>query len=549
MRMGIGMGLGMGRAMGMGMGPPDGAGGSPAHRPASTKGTPPPGRPDVGIGRMLVLGLLLGLGLAAACSDASEAIGPGPSDTAFVLTAVSLDTVTVKSGRRSPRAFAVRATRSDGSPAAGVRVRFALSDPQLGFLSQEVAIADSAGVAESWLLDARPGRGAVVAEGGTSGPIELPVLVERAPGLLEFAPGSGAVGLHGLPHPDSILRLRVLDTEGDPMPGRQVYFSAGGQLSQFIDTTDVDGWAETRLRTTRLGAGPGYAFAFLADYPELLARTERPTRGPAQRMVLVSVDGLRADAINAPGLTTFADLASRGASGVHRSIGPSLTVPTHLSMLSGVGPAGHGVFSEVLEFTPAMNALEPAFRISVREGGDTRAFMAAAGPLAGFEEILQCRLAFGFERLTTVTGGAGAIVDAALEAVSDTALSGVFLHLPDPDRVGHESGFTGPAYAAAVRDVDVALGRLVTALPEGTLLMVTSDHGGGGSYGSFQHGSDADADMLVPLLLLGPGVQAGSSFPSGGSLLDVAPTLVWSLGKAPPGEYEGRPRLEVFRNP
>lgn len=497
--------------------------------------------------RQLLFGLIAFA--VASCSDGPAVFEADPGDQAFSLTALNSDTVQVKSGRRSPRAFNVRATRSDGSPAVGVRVRFSLSDPGLGFLSQEEAIADSSGVAESWLLDARPGTGNVLVHGGTSDPIHLPVFVERAPGLLEFAESSGAVGLPGLPHPDSILRLRVLDTEGDPMPGRQVYFSANGQLSAFLDTTDADGWAETRLRATRLGASPGYAFGFLADYPELLARTERPTAAAAQRMVLISVDGLRADAVTDPSLPTFSRLRSQGASGIVRSIAPSLTVPAHLSMLSGVSPERHGVFSEVLEFTPAMNALDPAFRISVREGGDTRAFMPAEGPLSRFEEILECRLAFGFEVLTTVAGGADAIVGEALSAVADTTLSGVFLHLPDPDRVGHESGFDSPEYAAAVRGVDAALGRLLDVLPSGTLLVVTSDHGGGGAYGSFQHGSTADADMLVPLLLFGPSVVPGATLPASGSILDIAPTLTWALGKAPPAAYEGLPRIEVFRNP
>jgi arylsulfatase A-like enzyme len=121
------------------------------------------------------------------------------------------------------------------------------------------------------------------------------------------------------------------------------------------------------------------------------------------------------------------------------------------------------------------------------------------------------------------------------------------MHLPDTDVAGHRYGFTSPQYGAAVLAVDDALERVraaVAAAP-GTLLIVTSDHGGGGAWGPFQHGSGAAADVDVPLLLWGERVAQGTLPPA--SLLDVAPTVLWALGMAPPSTYEGRPLLEGFR--
>ena len=96
--------------------------------------------------------------------------------------------------------------------------------------------------------------------------------------------------------------------------------------------------------------------------------------------------------------------------------------------------------------------------------------------------------------------------------------------------------------------MDAALARVRAALassPTETLLVVTSDHGGGGAWGQFQHGSDAREDAEVPLLLWGSRVNIVSI--TGASVLDVAPTVLWALGMPPPATYHGRVLLEAFR--
>ncbi len=492
------------------------------------------------------------LGLLTACGSddpvASTPPAPGEPGSGVVLEALPPDApIVIRSGRRSDDPFRFRARTSEGAPVPGARIPFLLEPDSAGVLSQPIAVSDAEGVVETYLLEARPGSGVVVA-GSAAGP-RIPFEVERAPGSIEFEDGTGAIGLPGLPHPDSILRVRVLDTEGAPMPDRVVFFSANGTLSSFSDTTDAEGFAEVRLRETSRLAGSGFVFAFLPGFSDLLARSERPTAAPARRVVLVSVDGLRTDAVGEPDQPGFGRLRTEGALGTLRTVTPSLTVPAHLSMLSGVPPSEHRVFSERLQFTPEMNALDPAFRVSVQRGGDTRAILATGGPLEEFEEILECRLAFGFEGLVTVQGDASVIVGEALPAVADTALSAVFVHLPDPDVAGHAFGFDSPEYAEAVKATGRALDRLIDAVPGGTLLIVTSDHGGGGSLGRFQHGSLDPIDLHVPIFLRGPNVPAGGALPELESILDVAPTILWSIGVQIPQGYRGGPLLPGFRNP
>ncbi len=481
--------------------------------------------------------------LLSACDDPS-APALSPDLLAARLTVVSGGDQRFAAGRRSPEPFRVMALDGAGRPAGGVTVSFALSGSVGGTLSQPAALTDPSGVAETYLLDASPGMGSVDATSGAA-TAAFPVTVDRAPGEIRWEPGTGALGVPGLPHPDSVLAVRVLDTGGLPMEGVTVWFAASGTLSNFADTTDADGRATVVLRETRLDAGAGTVFAFILGFAEVTATASRPLEPVAERVVVVSVEGLRADAVTRYGPPTLSRLAAEGASLLATTVLPTLTVPAHLSMWSGVSPDRHGVQNDTLRFTPEMASLNPVFKRS-REGGfGAAAFVSDQGPLSGFGELLSCRLAFGLDSLALVPPTARAAVDGALPSIAASDLELLFLHLPDPDGAGHRFGFTSAQYGEAVQAVDSALSDLVDALdPATTLLLVTAPHGGGGAFGDRLHGSSHPADREIPLILWGAGARAGASGLA--SVLDVAPTALWALGMAPPPEYEGRVLLEVF---
>lgn len=331
------------------------------------------------------------------------------------------------------------------------------------------------------------------------------------------------------------------------MAGVEVWFVGPPELSNVRDTSDADGWATTTVRRTETAAGDGRVIAFVLGFPELTTSTVRGTAVPAERVVLVSVDGLRADAIDRWSPPTLSDLAARGAfTDRARTVSPSLTTPAHLSLLGGVAPEAHGIFSEELAFTAEMASLEALFRRADDRGVIAEAFMARGGPLEDFEVILECRIAFGLESLTLAEPNAEAIADAAGPALEDPTRRLLFLHLPDADAAGHTHGFDSPEYGEAVLQADAAIQRVVDRLGEDDLLVVTSDHGGGGAFGAHQHGSEADADMLIPILLHGARVVPARALGEA-SILDVAPTVLWALGFAPPAQYDGRILLDGFR--
>jgi hypothetical protein len=497
--------------------------------------------------------LLVGAGLLlAACGD-----DPGPSAVDAppppTLAALSGEDQVIQGGKRSPAPFRVQLLDARGAPLAGLDVRFAVdpSYPGGGILSQPVAVTDGSGTAETFLLDARAGEGVVEARVG-SARVAFGFRVDRAPGRIVFEPSTGAVGYPSLPHPDSLLEVTLLDTDGLPLENWPVLFAASGEVAAFTDTTDARGRASTHLVRSGPEAGDGSVFAFVLG-TDVLARDVRPVVAPARRVVVVSIEGLRGDALERHAPPVLGALAV-GGSWTDRAttVLPSLTVPAHLSMLAGVPPDEHGIHSDRMEVSQEMAGLDPLFRRARRNGVSGAAVMSREGPLSGFGEILECRQAFGLDRLTLTAASARAALEPALEVLADSSVALLFVHFPDPDVAGHAHGWLSPEYGEAVLAADSALGVLVEAArgpgQPPTIFLVTSPHGGGGALGDFQHGSGSPEDLQVPLILHGPGIQAGGRLGES-TLLEVAPTTLWALGIRSPLDYRGRVLLEAAGAP
>ncbi len=96
----------------------------------------------------------------------------------------------------------------------------------------------------------------------------------------------------------------------------------------------------------------------------------------------------------------------------------------------------------------------------------------------------------------------------------------------NPDMVGHTGEFE--AAVAAVEAVDTALGRLEAAVREaGGHLLVTADHGNADDMGTPDDPHTAHTTNPVPFVYVAPdGTDGGRTVRDGGTLADVAPTLL-----------------------
>jgi 2,3-bisphosphoglycerate-independent phosphoglycerate mutase len=123
-------------------------------------------------------------------------------------------------------------------------------------------------------------------------------------------------------------------------------------------------------------------------------------------------------------------------------------------------------------------------------------------------------------------------------AAADDAF--VLVNFANPDMVGH----TGVLAAAvrAVETVDLQVGRLCDAVrAKGGALIVTADHGNAEQMRDEATGEPHTAHTLnpVPVILVDDSTK-GVTLRGGGSLRDVAPTVLELLGIDQPGEMTGR---------
>lgn len=272
-------------------------------------------------------------------------------------------------------------------------------------------------------------------------------------------------------------------------------------------------------------------------------------RPDIHRVIAVVLDGLRPDAIEAFQLASVRRIATHGASALDaRTVAPSLTWPAITSVLTGVVPDIHGIRHESFHVPRPTQPLSPLPEQLLRAGFPSSAFL---NELPLMHRAFGLRLAerIGFNR-TRFSGATALDVLAAARGTLRLQRRGLlYFHWFDADRAGHEHGWMSPQYGAAAQVLDAALGQLVSLTglhsdPQ-TLLIAFADHGGGG-LDPRHHEGEHPLNTTIPILLAGGLVQPRRLEQV--HLLDLAPTIAWSLGVDIPATYSGRAIREAFAN-
>jgi 2,3-bisphosphoglycerate-independent phosphoglycerate mutase len=134
------------------------------------------------------------------------------------------------------------------------------------------------------------------------------------------------------------------------------------------------------------------------------------------------------------------------------------------------------------------------------------------------------------------------LTEQLVEAIRSDRFEVIICNVANPDMVGH----TGDMDAAlkAVKAVDVCLEAVTAAVNEsGGELLITADHGNIEQMVDEKTGQNHTAHTTNPVPLLFHGRNARMA--EGGSLRDIAPTMLYLLGLPQPGEMTGRSLLEL----
>lgn len=320
-----------------------------------------------------------------------------------------------------------------------------------------------------------------------------------------------------------------------------------------------------RRATTIVLAGAGALLACAAP-PAL--EEERATGAARPNVVLISIDTLRSDRLPAYGYdgveTPAIDrLAADGVLFERAFTHVNLTLPSHLSLFTGLLPHEHGVRDNAgYRLAEGIPTLAETLRgAGYATGGFVSSFVLRAGTGidrgfdfyddgVGFETGRQLGELQrpGMETLDVAARWLGGVADSPFF---------LFLHLYEPHAPYSPPPPFGERYAAAydgeVAAADAVVGELIRRLEErglydDALVILLSDHGEGlMDHGEMDHLILIYREVLqVPLILKLPGGErAGGRIAANAQLADVVPTIHTFLGAAPVAELPGADLLSL----
>ena len=224
-----------------------------------------------------------------------------------------------------------------------------------------------------------------------------------------------------------------------------------------------------------------------------------------------------------------------------QTIIPSSTLPSHASMLTGLCPEKHGVYWNDYEPVQGIADGVDLFDLAHAAGMDTAMFV-------GKEKMQQLTDPTNIDDFVYNSMGDTEVIEQLIqEFPSNFEL--LFVHLPSTDRVGHEYGWLSPEQMSAIREADRMIGQLLEMLDQkglrfGTLIIITSDHGGHDT----THGSLRPEDMTIPWIIVGDSVIK-TRIATQVYTVDTAATVAFALGLPIPPEWDGVPVYEAFGFP
>lgn len=258
-----------------------------------------------------------------------------------------------------------------------------------------------------------------------------------------------------------------------------------------------------------------------------------------KQAILFIIDGLCAAAPDATPCPAIAGLRRRGASTLTAvSVMPSVTLPCHMTIFHSVPPTRHGIMTNT--YQPLARPLPGLIDIAHAAGLRTAAVYNWE-PLRDLSRPLSLDYSVCRHDCDTNPQSDEAVAEEAVRLLTRERPDFAFVYFGVLDTIGHRHGFMSGEYLAQLTRTDLALGRVLDAVPDATVLL-TSDHGGHGR----GHGTDLPEDMTVPWVVDGPEIRRGVGIQAPVSLLDTAPTLAHVLGLRPAREWEGRVVDEAF---
>ncbi|HWE02166.1 MAG TPA: ectonucleotide pyrophosphatase/phosphodiesterase [Tepidisphaeraceae bacterium] len=288
--------------------------------------------------------------------------------------------------------------------------------------------------------------------------------------------------------------------------------------------------------------------------PPATEPASRPTTRPApgiERALVISVDGLRPDLLLRADTPVMHKLFESGCySFWARTTAISITLPSHVSMLTGATPNRHEIMwnSELPFSRPVYPKVPTLFEYAHRAGYTT----AMAVGKSKFTVVNKPGAVDWFFIPAVVKIDDARVAVEAIRIIHEHKPEVMFIHFPGADSVGHKVGWGTPEQIKAIEGIDAAIGRVLAALQEekildSTFILLSADHGGAGR----THGPDDARSRHIPWIAVGPGIRKNIDLTTYPKLEinteDTFATVCWLMGIPTDSKnLDGKPIVEIL---
>jgi predicted AlkP superfamily pyrophosphatase or phosphodiesterase len=252
-----------------------------------------------------------------------------------------------------------------------------------------------------------------------------------------------------------------------------------------------------------------------------------------KKVILISIDGMRPDGLARCGHPFAEEVRKLGSwtQDAH-TVFPSVTLPCHMSLFHSIPPERHGMTTNV--YMPPVRPVKGLFE-QVKSAKKKAAMFYGWEPLRDVARPESLKFA-EFIYAYTEESADTSLTDSALARIQKSKPDFVFLYMVDTDeKGGHDNVWMSEEYLRRVSIAVDNIRRVIESCGDEYTVVITADHGGHDR----THGTDMPEDTTIPMFYVGKDFPAGQRF-SGGSILDIAPTVAKLMGAFPAPEWEGK---------
>jgi hypothetical protein len=267
-----------------------------------------------------------------------------------------------------------------------------------------------------------------------------------------------------------------------------------------------------------------------------------------KHIVVISIDGLRPDLAMRADMPNLRSVMDRGSYSLWaRTTELSVTLPSHVSMLTGVTPEKHKITWNDDRTGP--DALTyPSLLDRAKAAGYSTALIAVKAKfrlLAKSASVDHSFIVDSDNDTEDVQAG-----DKAVEFIKSYKPDVMFVHFGSVDGIGHRDGWGTPTQIRAIELVDRQLGRILSAIndigeTDSTAIIISADHGGAGK----SHGANDPRSRHIPWIAAGPGFRQNYDLTGNRELTinteDTYATACWLLGLDPGKDIDGKPIKQI----